>query len=282
MGKIYITADSSVDLTNEILNKYKIQTRPFIVTIGGTSYEDGITINPQKLYEEVKKTNSLPKTAAINVAAYEEFFKNLVADGSEVIHFNISSGFSSSYQNAAIAAEDIEGVYPIDSLNLSTGTALLALKACELVKEGKTAKEIVGIINGLRDKVEASFVVDTLDYLYKGGRCSALSALGANLLKLRPCIEVKDGKMGVGKKYRGKIEDCFYSYVKDRLDGRDDLDLSRIFITNSGNVSDETVNEIEKLILERAPFAEVLKTTAGCTISSHCGPGTLGILFIRK
>ena len=282
MGKIYITADSSVDLTNEILNKYKIQTRPFIVTIGGTSYEDGITINPQKLYEEVKKTNSLPKTAAINVAAYEEFFKNLVADGSEVIHFNISSGFSSSYQNAAIAAEDIEGVYPIDSLNLSTGTALLALKACELVKEGKTAKEIVGIINGLRDKVEASFVVDTLDYLYKGGRCSALSALGANLLKLRPCIEVKDGKMGVGKKYRGKIEACFYSYVKDRLDGRDDLDLSRIFITNSGNVSDETVNEIEKLILERAPFAEVLKTTAGCTISSHCGPGTLGILFIRK
>ncbi len=282
MGKIYITADSSVDLTNEILNKYEIQTRPFIVTIGGTSYEDGITINPQKLYEEVKKTNSLPKTAAINVAAYEEFFKNLVADGSEVIHFNISSGFSSSYQNAAIAAEDIEGVYPIDSLNLSTGTALLALKACELVKEGKTAKEIVDIINGLRDKVEASFVVDTLDYLYKGGRCSALSALGANLLKLRPCIEVKDGKMGVGKKYRGKIEDCFYSYVKDRLDGRDDLDLSRIFITNSGNVSDETVNEIEKLILERAPFAEVLKTTAGCTISSHCGPGTLGILFIRK
>ena len=282
MGKIYITADSSVDLTKEILDKYEIQTRPFIVTIGGTSYEDGITINPQKLYEEVKKTNSLPKTAAINVAAYEEFFKNLVADGSEVIHFNISSGFSSSYQNAAIAAEDIEGVYPIDSLNLSTGTALLALKACELVKEGKTAKEIVDIINGLRDKVEASFVVDTLDYLYKGGRCSALSALGANLLKLRPCIEVKDGKMGVGKKYRGKIEDCFYSYVKDRLDGRDDLDLSRIFITNSGNVSDETVNEIEKLILERAPFKEVLKTTAGCTISSHCGPGTLGILFIRK
>jgi DegV family protein with EDD domain len=282
MSKIYITADSSVDLTKEILDKYEIQTRPFIVSIGGESYEDGITINPEKLYAEARRTNSLPKTAAINVAVYEDFFRGLTADGAKVIHFNISSGFSSSHQNAVIAAEEIEGVYPIDSLNLSTGTALLALKASELVKEGKEAEEIVEIVNSLRDKVEASFVVDTLEFLYKGGRCSALSALGANLLKLRPCIEVKDGKMGVGKKYRGKIEDCFYAYVKDRLDGRDDLDLSRIFITNSGGVPDETVDNIEKLILERAPFKEVLKTTAGCTISSHCGPGTLGILFLRK
>lgn len=282
MGKIHITADSSVDLTPEILKRYNIKTLPFIVRIGDNTYEDGITIDPEKLYKEVVNTGELPKTAAINIAVYEEFFKSLTADGSEVIHFNISTGFSSSHQNALIAAEELQGVHPIDSQNLSTGTALLAIRACEMAEEGKTAKEIVEAVNALREKVEASFVVDTLEYLHKGGRCSAIAALGANILKLRPCIEVKDGKMGVGKKYRGKIEDCFYSYVKERLENRDDLDLSRIFITNSGGVSDETVNKIEKLILERAPFKEVLKTTAGCTISSHCGPGTLGILFVTK
>ena len=282
MSKIHISADSSVDLTPELLEKYDIRTLPFHITIGNDTYEDGITINPEILYKKVKETGTLPKTAAVSMAQYIDHFEQFTKDGDEVIHFNISSGFSCSHQNARLAAEEVNGAYVIDSLNLSTGTALLAIKASELAKAGLSAKEIVEIITKDREKVEASFVVDTLEFLHKGGRCSAVAALGANLLKLRPCIEVKDGKMGVGKKYRGKIEDCFYSYVKERLTGRDDLDLTRIFITQSGSVSKEVQDEIEKIILSIAPFKEVLRTTAGCTISSHCGPGTMGILFMTK
>lgn len=282
MSKIYITADSSVDLSPEILEKYDIRTKPFLVTIGDESFKDGIDINPSILYEKVKEKGVMPKTAAITIAEYQELFKELTADGSEIIHFNISSGFSCAHQNALLAAEDFKGVYVIDSRNLSTGTALLALKACDMAAEGKTAAEIAEKMKNLTDKVETSFVIDTLDFLHKGGRCSAIAALGANILKLRPCIEVKDGKMEVGKKYRGKLEDCFYAYVKERLGGRDDLDLTRIFITQSGNVSKETQDEIEKIILSLAPFKEVLRTTAGCTVSAHCGPGTMGILFMKK
>ena len=282
MSKIHITADSSVDLTPELLKQHEIKTLPFHITIGDETFKDGITINPEILYKKVKETNTLPKTAAVSMAQYIDFFSELTKDGDEVIHFNLSSGFSCSHQNARLAAEEVPNVYVIDSLNLSTGTALLAIKASEMAKDGKSAKEIVDTIAEGREKVEASFVVDTLEFLHKGGRCSAVAALGANLLKLRPCIEVKDGKMGVGKKYRGKIEDCFYSYVKERLAGRDDLDLTRIFITQSGSVSDEVQDEIEKIILSIAPFGEVLRTTAGCTISAHCGPGTMGILFMTK
>ena len=282
MSKIHITADSSVDLTPELLEKYNITTLPFHITIGDETFEDGITINPEILYKKVKETNTLPKTAAVSMAQYLDFFTELTKDGDSVIHFNISSGFSCSHQNALLAAEELENVYVINSLNLSTGTALLALKAAEMAESGCSAEEIASQMKKDTEKVEASFVVDTLEFLHKGGRCSAVAALGANLLKLRPCIEVKDGKMGVGKKYRGKIEDCFYSYVKERLTGRDDLDLTRIFITQSGNVSKETQDEIERIILSIAPFKEVLRTTAGCTISSHCGPGTMGILFMKK
>ncbi len=282
MGRIYLTADSSVDLTPELLEKYQIKTIPFLVTVGDKSYLDGIEINPELLYQKIKETGVMPKTAAITMADYEDLFKSLTEGGNEVIHFNISSGFSCAHQNALIAAEEVEGVYVVDSRNLSTGTALLVLKAYDMIKEGKTAKEIYEEITKLTENVEASFVLDTLEYLHKGGRCSGVAALGANILKLRPCIEVKEGKMGVGKKYRGKIEDCFYSYVRERLEGRDDLDLERIFITQSGSVSDEVQDKIEEIILSIAPFKEVLRTTAGCTISAHCGPGTMGILFIRK
>lgn len=282
MGKIFLTADSSVDLTPELLEKYDIKTRPFLVTVGDKSYLDGIEINPELLYQKIKETGVMPKTAAITMADYEDLFKSLTEGGNEVIHFNISSGFSCAHQNALIAAEEVEGVYVVDSRNLSTGTALLVLKAYDMIKEGKTAKEIYEEITKLTENVEASFVLDTLEYLHKGGRCSGVAALGANILKLRPCIEVKEGKMGVGKKYRGKIEDCFYSYVRERLEGRDDLDLERIFITQSGSVSKEVQDKIEEIILSIAPFKEVLRTTAGCTVSAHCGPGTMGILFIRK
>lgn len=282
MGNIKITADSSCDMSKELLEKYNVGIKSFNVTVGEENFLDGVNITPDVLYQKVKETGELPKTAAVSIAEYADVFEEMTKDGNEVVHFNLSSGFSSSHQNAVIASEDFPNAYPVDSLNLSTGTALMIIKACELAEEGKSAEEIAAASKEMAPKIESSFVVDTLEYLHKGGRCSTIAALGANLLKLRPCIEVKDGKMDVGKKYRGRMMDCLLSYVKDRLEGRDDIDLSRIFITNSGGYSDEEIAKIEAEVLKYQPFKEVLKTQAGCTISSHCGSGTLGILFVRK
>lgn len=198
-----------------------------------------------------------------------------------VIHFTISSDMSACYQNACIAAREFTNVYPVDSRNLSTGIGHLVLNAAEMAEQGMDAADIAAALEKKREKLDVSFVIDTLEYLKRGGRCSALVAMSANLLHLKPCIEVKDGKMGVGRKYRGKLEKCYVQYIEDRLKGRDDIDCHRIFITDSG-IDEATWRELERVVRACQPFEEVLHTQAGCTVSNHCGPGCMGILYYHK
>lgn len=279
---IIITADSTADLSPELYAQYGVRVAPLYATLDDTSYRDGVDIGPDDIYAFYAQNKRLPKTAAASMPDYEDFFKEILEkEDAEIIHFNISSSMSVSHNNARMAAEELEGVYVIDSQNLSTGTGLLVLKACDLAKQGLSAPEIVEQIEGLRPFVDASFVVDTLEFLHKGGRCTALAALGANLLKLKPCIEVKGGVMGVGKKYRGRMIDVLQEYAAARLSDITDVQFDRVFITHSG-CDQKIIDAVAEKVKSLAPFKEVLVTRAGCTISTHCGPGTLGVLFVRK
>ena len=279
--KIKITADSTCDLTAELYDKYDVDVLPLGVSLGDKFYHDGEDVTAQGVFEFVEKNGVLPKTAAVSVGEYEDVFRKYVDQGYSVIHINISSELSACHQNACLAAEEVGKVYPIDSRNLSTGSGLLVIAAEELANEGFSAEEIVDRLNEMKDRVDASFVLQTLEYLKKGGRCSSIVALGANVLQLRPEIEVSDGGMKVGKKYRGKMERSITDYVRGRLEGREDIQLDRIFVTHS-YVPDEIVESVVALVKELHPFHEVLVTTAGCTISSHCGPNCLGVLFVKK
>lgn len=279
--RVKITADSTNDLSTELVSKYNIDIIPLYVNMNEKSYRDGVDIKPQDIFSFFEDSGKLAKTSAVPVLDYCNVFKKYTEGGFDVIHINISSEMSSSYQNATLAASEVGSTYVIDSKNLSTGSGHITLLAAQMAMEGSTATEILDTINSVVDKVEASFVIDTLTYLHKGGRCSAVAQLGANLLKLKPCIEVVDGTMQVGKKYRGSLEKCLKNYVIDRLDGRTDIDLNRIFITHTQCNSD-TIQLVREQINSLQMFNEVIVTDAGCTISSHCGPNTLGILFIRK
>ena len=281
MAKIKITCDSTCDLTQALYEKYDITVMPLCVTLGEELHRDGIDITAQGVFDYVAKTGTLPKTSAISVGEYEDFFRPFVDDGYTVIHINLSSELSSCHQNACLAAEELGNTYVIDSRNLSSGSGHLAIAAAELAAQGMEAAEIADLLNEKKAKLDVSFVLQTLDYLKKGGRCSSIVALGANMLSLRPEIAVTDGKMGVGKKYRGKMEKTILDYVKGRLAGRDDVDTKRIFVTHS-YVPQEIVDKVVALVKELHPFEEVLETTAGCTISSHCGPNCLGVLFFTK
>lgn len=279
---VKITSDSTCDLSADILRRYDIGITPLSVLLGDQSYKDGVDMNTDDIYAYVERTGCLPKTSAVNVEDYIEAFRAIVSEGREVVHFNISADFSSSYQNACIAAQEVGHVRVVDSRNLSTGQGLVVLKAAELAAAGASAAEIEQACNAMTDRVEASFIIDSLDYLYKGGRCSALSALGANLLKLKPCIVVKDGKMHPEKKYRGFFEKVLLHYVEDRLKDRQDIDPARIFITHT-RCDAECVEAVRAAILKHMPdFEEIIETTAGSTVTTHCGPNTLGILFVRK
>ena len=279
--KILITSDSTCDLSAELKERYNIKTIPLGITLGTEVYRDGIDITPDDIYAHHAKTGELPKTTASNVGECIDFFKPFVDDGYTVIHFTISSSMSSTYNNTCMAASEFENVYVIDSKNLSTGGGLLVIAAAEMAKSGMAATDIVSEIEKLTACVDASFVIDSLDYLYKGGRCSALSVLGANLLKLKPCIEVKNGSMGVGKKYRGVYGTVLKQYAQERLQNPDDIDTSRVFVTHAG-CDAQIVEDIVNQVKETGLFKEVFVTRAGCTISSHCGANTLGVLFIRK
>lgn len=278
---IKITADSTCDLTPELLERYDISLTPLSVILGDKSLKDGLEVVPDDLYRHVETTGSLPTTSANSVGEYQDHFAALAPHYDAVIHINISAEFSSCYQNACIAAEEFDNVYVVDSRNLSTGHGHVVIEAALAAQRGMSAPEIVEYLNNLTSRVEASFVLDQLAYMVKGGRCSAVTALGANLLKLKPCIEVKDGKMGVVKKYRGNFTKVLVEYVKDRLENREDLVYDRIFITYSSDMP-EAVAAVREAVKTYAPFTEILETRAGCTVSCHCGPNTLGILFIRK
>ena len=263
------------------MEQYDITVLPLYVTMGEQTCRDGVDARPEDLFAYVERTGSLPTTAAVNVADYHDCFAQFSPRHEAVIHITISSDFSSCYQNACVAAEGFSNVYVVDSRNLSTGHGLVVLEAALAAQRGEQPEAIVAHLNEVASQVEASFVVDKLDYLVKGGRCSSAAALGANLLKLKPCIEVVDGRMKVGKKYRGNYDKVLLQYVRERLDGRDDLALDRIFVTHTP-CRPETVEAVKAEIQTYAPFSEIIETTAGCTISSHCGPNTLGILFLRS
>ena len=280
--KIKITADSTCDLSEELISKYDLSIAPLTVVMDGRSYLDGVDITPFDIFDNVAKTKKLPKTSAVSPDEYREFFQNALKGNDVVIHYNISSKASSSYANAVEAAKDFGGkVFVVDSLALSTGQGLLALKACDLKNEGKTPEEIVEITEGLRDRVNTSFVPDSLEYLHKGGRCSLTQMIGAKILKLHPLIEMKDGQMFAKRKLQGSMENCFKRYIAELSAQYPDYDRTRCFITHS-HCESSLVEKIKGLIKSTFDFAQILITTAGSVISSHCGRGTLGLLFISK
>lgn len=278
---IKILSDSTCDLSQELLTKHNIDLAPLNIRKGDEEFLDGVTITPQDIFDHVAAGGSLCSTAALSVGVYQDLFAKYAGDYDGVIHINIGSGFSSCHQNACIAAGEFDNVRVIDSQNLSTGQGLVVLKACELAKTAQSLDELKQQLDAFTPKVEASFLLDHLEYMVKGGRCSMVTALGANLLNLKPCIEVKDGKMVVVKKYRGHYDKCLANYVRDRLDAREDLERDILFVTKTP-VTDECYSAVMEAVQTYGHFQQVYETDAGCTVSCHCGPGTLGVLFVRK
>ncbi len=279
--KIKILSDSTCDLSRDILEKYDISLMPLTVIRNGESFQDNVTITPAEIFAHVAAGGDLFTTTAVSIGEYQDFFAPFASEYEGVVHINLGSGFSSTHQNACLAAEEYDNVIAIDSQNLSTGQGLVVLKACELAKTCESLSALKEKLDEFTTHVEASFLVDKLNYLVKGGRCSSAAALGANLLNLKPCIEVRDGKMSVVKKYRGSYAKCLANYVKDRLSERDDLACDTLFITTTG-VAEDCYAAVKEAVAAYGKFDTVYETTAGCTISCHCGPGTLGVLFVRK
>ena len=278
---IKILSDSTCDLSQAILEAHNITLVPLTVVMNDQQYKDGVTITPSVIFDHVANGGALCSTSANSVGEYEDWFRKYAADYDGVLHINIGSGFSSCFQNASIAAQEFDNVAVVDSMNLSTGQGLVVLEACRLAKQCASLEELRQKVQAFTSRVEASFLVDKLTYLVKGGRCSSAAALGANLLNLKPCIEVKDGKMQVVKKYRGSYAKCLATYVKERLDGRDDLVRDTLFVTCTP-VTEDCYAAVMEAVGQCPPFATVYETNAGCTVSCHCGPGTLGVLFVRK
>ena len=279
--KIKVLSDSTCDLSAELLEKYDISVLPLKVVKDGAAYSDNVDITPAEIFAHVAAGGDLCTTTATNMGEYADWFAKYAKEYDGVVHINLGSGFSSCYQNACLAAEDFDNVCVIDSMNLSTGQGLVVLKACELAKTCTSLDQLKEELDAFTPKVEASFLLDQLKYMVKGGRCSSAAALGANLLNLKPCIEVKGGKMSVVKKYRGNYARCLASYVKDRLADRDDLTRETLFITRTP-VTEECHEAVKNAVDAYGNFENTYWTEAGCTISCHCGPATLGVLFVRK
>lgn len=283
MKKISIVADSTCDLSKELLEKYEISIVPLCIVMDEKSYFDGEEVTPDDIYAWADANNTTPKTAAPAFDKALEVLKPLMDAGDDIIFFGIASGMSTACNVIRLLGEqeEYENLYVIDSQNLSTGIGLLVLKAAELAKEGKTAEEIVEIVNEMRGRVRASFVVDTLTYLARGGRCSGATAMIGNVLKLHPEIVVKDGVMDVRKKYRGSLNSVLIKYAKNLKEELLAAEEQRVFITHSGCEA-ETIETIYTFLKELNYFEEIHITRAGGVISSHCGPGTLGVLFVAK
>ena len=280
--RVKITADSTCDLPNEIVEKYNIGITPLYIIKDEKQYKDRLEINVNDIFDYVDSGKGITRSNAINISEYQEYFAQWLKENDAIIHINISNHFSACNQSAKIAAEEFDNVYVVDSQNLSTGSGHVVLDAAIMVQSGMAPQEIVNKLEELIPKVEASFVIGTLKYLHLGGRCSGVAALGANLLKLNPCIEVIDGKMDVGKKYRGAFDKIILQYVDDRLSNRDDIDTKRIFVTYPPTVSAELISKIVEKIKSIKEFHEIICCEAGCVISNHCGPICVGILFYRK
>ena len=278
---IKVISDSTCDLSPAQLQEHDIALARLTVIKGGEPFVDGKTITPADIFDHVANGGDLCSTTANNMSDYQALFEEFAPKYDGVILITIGSGFSSCYQNACLAAEDYPNVRVIDSMNLSTGQGHVVLEACRLAKTCQSLDEIAEKLNAFTPRVEASFLLDQLKYMVKGGRCSSAAALGANLLNLKPCIEVRDGKMSVVKKYRGNYAKCLANYVKDRLADREDIIRDELFITYTP-VTDECLSAVKAAVEEHGHFNTVYETTAGCTVSCHCGPATLGVLFVRK
>lgn len=281
---IKIISDSTCDLSKELIEKYDISILPLHIHLGEEEYQDGVTITPDEIYTWADANNTTPKTSAASMTEAEDAFQPFIDNGDEIICFAISSSMSANYNVMRLAAEDMEmedRIHVIDSANLSTGIGLLVVEAASMAKEGKSAKEIVEKIEKLKPLVSASFVVDTLTYLHRGGRCSSVAALAGGVLQLHPKISVENGKMDAKKKYRGKMSMVIKSYVKDMEEDLKNAKKDRVFITHSG-CDEKILSDIYSYVEEMGIFEEILITRAGSVISSHCGPGTLGVLFIKE
>lgn len=280
--KIKITADSTCDLSEELVKRFNVGVMPLAVILGEETFRDGVDITPQKIFDYVAKTGVLPKTTAPSEYEYAEYFKSQLEGCDALIHYNISSKASSSHENAVKASKQFGGrVFVVDSYALSTGQGLLVLKACDLAAEGHSPRDIVEITSNLRDKVNTSFVPDALDYLHKGGRCSLASLMGAKVLKLHPLIDMKDGKLYAKKKYMGGLERCLKTYVSELAAEYTAYDKTRCFITHS-SCEPEVVEKVRAQVKELFNFDEVLETVAGSVVTTHCGKNTLGVLFIYE
>lgn len=278
---IKITTDSTCDLPSWVLEQHNISVIPLGIVKAGKLYQDGVNIRRTDIVAHVDAGGEITTSNAVNIADYEDLFRRESARYDAVIHINIGLGFSCCYQNAKLAAEDFPEVYVVDSGNLTVGHGLMAMAAAEAAEAGKSVTEILSMLDGMIARMETSFVLDRLDYMKKGGRCSAVTALGANLLKLHPCVEVIGGRMLVTKKYRGSIEKVVGDYVRERLAGRDDIDTSRVFLVDTCE-DDHLASIARQLLREDGRFGEILETKAGCTIFCHSGPGTLGLIFLRR
>ena len=276
---IKITATSTCDLPPELLERYQITMVPLYVSFGGNTYQDGVDASPEDIFRHVEAGGQLPTTSAVNIADYQELFSQLSPKYDSVLHITIGSEFSCCYQNALVAAEEFPNVYVVDSRNLTVGQGLLVLAAAQAAERGDSMEDILKLLEDLTGRVDTTFVVDKLDYLAKGGRCSSVVALGANLLRLKPCIVLADGRMTVGKKYRGAFDKVLPDYAQDQLSGKN-VDLGRVFVVHTR--CDPSIPESMCRMMQQFGFREVLTAVAGCTISCHCGPNTLGVIFLRK
>ena len=275
-----ITSDSTCDLSPEQLQRYNIRLLPLYVNMDGKTLRDGVDVRPDDIYAHVSAGGGLPKTAAVNLADYVRMFTELSAQNDFVIHICISLDFSCCYQNAKLAAADFDNVYVVDSRNLSTGHGLVVLEAERMARAGMAPDEIVAALQELNGRVEASFILDRLDYMRKGGRCSSVAALGANLMHLKPCIEVSGGIMRVGKKYRGSLEKVMYQYTKDRISVPGNISDGRAYIVYP-SAKREAVDAARQVLTEDKRFTDIQETFAGCTVACHCGPNTIGVMFLE-
>ncbi len=278
--KIRMTADSTCDLSPELVRKYDIGITPLSVIIDGNVFHDGVDVTPRDVFRAVEAGKSV-RTAAVNTYEYREFFEEQLKKYDQVVHVCISSEFSTCYADACEAAKDMENVFIVDSRNLSTGSGLLVLAGAEMAADGSDGAAIAEALKEKAGQVDASFVIRTVDYLRRGGRCSGLEALGAKMLHIRPSIVVRGGKMHPGEKYRGRYEHYLKHYIENTLAHDETIDFHRVFITHSPS-EEGLVRFAIDTVKSYGLFQEVLETMAGCTVCTHCGPDTLGVLFLRK
>ena len=280
---VKIISDSTCDLSKELIEKYDIEILPLHIMLGEEEYEDGKSITPDEIYKWSDEHKTTPKTSAAGITQVIDAYKPYLEEGRDIVSFSISSEMSTTNNVMRMAAQELdaeEKVFVIDSANLSTGIGLLVIEAAIMAQEGKNGAQIVARMEELKPLVRASFVVDTLTYLYRGGRCSGLAAMAGSMLKLHPKIVVENGKMKPEEKFRGKIAKVIMDYVKSMEPDLKTAKKDRVFITHSG-CDEAVIDEVKSYLEGMNHFDEVLVTRAGCVISSHCGPGTLGVLFIK-